>query len=255
MYLSFFQDLVTKIGSWSPYVDLIASFVVAVLLGVVITKVSKRPFFVVTFVILYLLIIIGQYLELKIFTDVVLVLMFGIICGFFVIHSKEFVGMFAKKKKKRYFETFDGEAKTKFGDIIENAVLTLSATKTGAIITFEKNENLDEYIARGEVVDAPVTSELLRTIFYPGTPLHDGAVIIRGFTIEAASVYYTPTTKPMTGKFGARHRAAIGFSEVHDAVTVVVSEETGRISFAIGGELIPVPRDGFRKRFEEYIEK
>ena len=102
-------------------------------------------------------------------------------------------------------------------------------------------------------MNAPITPELLMTIFYPGTRLHDGAVVVRRDLIMAASVYYTPTTKPLTGKFGSRHRAAIGISEVTDSVTVVVSEETGRISLAVAGELIHVTPDNFLRVLEDYI--
>ena len=136
---------------------------------------------------------------------------------------------------------------------IDNAVKQLSKTKTGAIITFERNVALDDFVKSGTILNAPVTPELLTTIFYPGTRLHDGAVVIRKDLILAASVYYTPTTKPLTGKFGSRHRAGIGISEVTDSVTIVVSEETGRISLAIGGELIPVNADNFLRTFEDYM--
>ena len=133
------------------------------------------------------------------------------------------------------------------------AVESLSKSKIGAIITFERNTNLDDFMKSGTIIDAPVTPELLQTIFYPGTRLHDGAVVIRRDQIAAASVYYTPTTKPLTGKFGSRHRAAIGISEVSDSVTVVVSEETGRISLAVGGELIHVTPDSFMRVLEDYM--
>ena len=133
------------------------------------------------------------------------------------------------------------------------AVDTLSKTKTGALITFEKGVKLSEVVKSGTILHAPVTPELLVTIFYPGTRLHDGAVVIKRDEILAASVYYTPTTKPLTGKFGSRHRAAIGISELTDSVTVVVSEETGRISIAYGGELIPVNPDNFLRTLEDYV--
>ena len=136
---------------------------------------------------------------------------------------------------------------------VDIAVQNLSKNKIGAIITFEKDTKLDDFIKSGTVLNAPVTPELLMTIFYPGTRLHDGAVVIRRDSILAASVYYTPTTKPLTGKFGSRHRAAIGISEVSDSVTVVVSEETGRISLAVAGELIHVPADNFLRMVEDYI--
>lgn len=136
---------------------------------------------------------------------------------------------------------------------VDTAVQNLSKNKIGAIITFEKDTKLDDFIKSGTVLNAPVTPELLMTIFYPGTRLHDGAVVIRRDLILAASVYYTPTTKPLTGKFGSRHRASIGISEVSDSVTVVVSEETGRISLAVAGELIHVPADRFLRTLEDYI--
>lgn len=139
-------------------------------------------------------------------------------------------------------------------DQIEEAVFELSLSKTGAIITFEKGENLDSFIEQGKKVHAPLTSEMLRTIFYDGTPLHDGAVIVRDNYIEAAAVFYTPTTKAMPGKCGARHRAALGFSEEHGSITVVVSEETGKVSLAINGELIKLTRDTFKVKFEECIK-
>lgn len=136
---------------------------------------------------------------------------------------------------------------------IETAVISLSKTRTGAIMTFEKNTELTDVIKSGTILNCPVTPELLLTIFYPGTRLHDGAVVIRRDLIIAASVYYTPTTKPLTGKFGSRHRAAIGISEITDSITVIVSEETGRISLAVSGELIPVNADNFLRIFEDYM--
>ena len=136
---------------------------------------------------------------------------------------------------------------------VQSAVITMSKQKVGAIISFEKKDSLDEVMKSGTRIDAPVSAELLQTIFYPGTRLHDGAVIIRNDMIVAASVYYTPTTPPLTGKFGSRHRAAIGISETTDAVTVVVSEETGRISIAYEGELRTVGPDEFLTVFEDYM--
>ena len=136
---------------------------------------------------------------------------------------------------------------------IEAAVIALSNARIGAIITFEKNTSLKDIIKNGVPVHAPVTSEILLTIFYPGTRLHDGAVVIHGNEIVAASVFFTPTTKPFAGKYGSRHRAAIGISEISDAITVVVSEETGRISFAVNGDLEAVNQTNFLRVFENYM--
>ena len=141
-----------------------------------------------------------------------------------------------------------------FYKTIEKATLSLSKSRIGAIMTFEKNTSLQDVIKNGVSVKAPVTAELLMTIFYPGTRLHDGAVVIHGNEIVAASVFYTPTTKPFAGKYGSRHRAALGISEISDSVTIVVSEETGRISFAVNGNLESVDQENFLRVFENYMD-
>ena len=157
---------------------------------------------------------------------------------------------FFNRKKNHPEALFDRDAVYRK---VFDAVTRMSKQKVGAIISFEKRDSLDEVMKSGTQINAPVSSELLQTIFYPGTRLHDGAVIIRNDMIVAASVYYTPTTRPLTGKFGSRHRAAIGISETTDAVTVVVSEETGRISIAYEGELRTVNPDEFFDVFEDYM--
>jgi diadenylate cyclase len=139
-------------------------------------------------------------------------------------------------------------------ELIYDAVSFLSKNKTGALITLERTTKLDAYTKNGVMINAPINAEILTTIFHPGTRLHDGAVIIRGSFILAASVYYQPTTKPMLGKLGSRHRAAIGISETTDAVTIVVSEETGRMSITYGGQIETVYLDSFKKTLANYME-
>jgi diadenylate cyclase len=139
-------------------------------------------------------------------------------------------------------------------ELIYDAVSFLSKNKTGALITLERTTKLDSYTKNGVMINAPINAEILTTIFHPGTRLHDGAVIIRGSFILAASVYYQPTTKPMLGKLGSRHRAAIGISETTDAVTIVISEETGRMSITYGGQIETVYLDSFKKTLANYME-
>jgi diadenylate cyclase len=139
-------------------------------------------------------------------------------------------------------------------ELIYDAVSFLSKNKTGALITLERTTKLDTYTKNGVMINAPLNAEILTTIFHPGTRLHDGAVIIRGSFILAASVYYQPTTKPILGKLGSRHRAAIGISEITDAVTIVVSEETGRMSITYGGQIETVYLDSFKKSLANYME-
>lgn len=123
---------------------------------------------------------------------------------------------------------------------IVNAVLDMSATRTGAIIVIERKVALGEFIETGVRVDAKVTAELLKTIFYTGTALHDMAVIIRGDRIVAAKVQL-PLAEAGGGageELGSRHRAAIGISSGSDASVIVVSEETGIISVGDNGRLM-----------------
>ena len=139
------------------------------------------------------------------------------------------------------------------------ACADMSATKTGALIIFERGDNLDDQIRTGTVIDAETTAELLKNIFYPKAPLHDGAVIIRGGRIQAGGCMLPLSGNPnLSRELGMRHRAGIGMSEGSDAVVVIVSEETGAISVAIGGMLKRhLSRDTFEKilRSELVIEE
>ncbi len=121
---------------------------------------------------------------------------------------------------------------------VRKAAIELSRTKTGALIVIEKEVMLSEYERTGILIDSKVSSQLLVNIFQKNTPLHDGAVIIRGNRIVAATCYLPLTDNSELSKsLGTRHRAGVGISEVSDSLTVIVSEETGEISIAREGEL------------------
>jgi len=123
------------------------------------------------------------------------------------------------------------------GEVVK-AATQLSQDKRGAIIAIQREVGLMEYVASGKRLQAEVSAELLATIFAPYTPLHDGAVIIEGNNIVAAACILPLTQFPVYDPaIGTRHRAAIGLSEETDAVVVVVSEESGYISLAVGGRL------------------
>jgi diadenylate cyclase len=121
---------------------------------------------------------------------------------------------------------------------IVKASMEMGKVKTGALIVIEQNLRLDEYERTGIVLDSVVTSQLLINIFEHNTPLHDGAVVIRGNRITAATCYLPLSDNMMLSKeLGTRHRAGVGISEVTDSLTVIVSEETGSVSVAYKGEL------------------
>ncbi len=123
----------------------------------------------------------------------------------------------------------------------------MSKSKTGALITIQQKQSLTDYIRTGIHMDSEVSSELIGTIFQYGTPMHDGAVIIQGNRIACAAAYFPPTTNDMPSKYGARHRAALGISEITDSITIVVSEETGNISVAYNGKLTQYDPSGLKK--------
>ena len=121
---------------------------------------------------------------------------------------------------------------------IINAVDYLKKNKIGALIVLERDYSLAQYIEPANKLYADISSELLISIFFPNNPLHDGGVIIQGDRITCAgSVFPTSTNQNLSKRLGTRHRAALGISEVSDAIAVVVSEETGRISIAVNSEL------------------
>lgn len=121
---------------------------------------------------------------------------------------------------------------------IVTASENLSSTRTGALIVIERDTKLGDVIRTGTPLDAEVSSSLLENIFFPNTPLHDGAVIIRGDRIHTAGCFLPLTSNSnLSRDLGTRHRAALGISEASDAVVVIVSEETGKISIAINGSL------------------
>jgi diadenylate cyclase len=121
------------------------------------------------------------------------------------------------------------------------SVQRMSERRHGALIVVERSDSLDPFIQKGTPIKAILTPALLETIFYPGNPLHDGAVLIRANEIvSAANILPLTPADIREKKLGTRHRAALGLTEKTDALVLVVSEETGNVSFALNGNLYPI---------------
>lgn len=135
---------------------------------------------------------------------------------------------------------------------IVGAVVQMAKQKTGSLIVLKKDVNLNEYAETGVPINGKVSKELLLNIFFPKSPLHDGAVIMEGDTIIAAACVLPHSYKHVDRSLGTRHKAAIGLSENTDAHIVVVSEERGTISYAINGRL---ERNITPERLQELLEK
>ena len=133
----------------------------------------------------------------------------------------------------------------------------MSRDRIGALIVFEREVGLGEIIDTGIEIDGKVSRELLNNIFIPNTPLHDGAVVIRGNRIMAAGCLLPLTQdRSLSTELGTRHRAAIGLSEQADAVVLVVSEETGKISYTYGGHIYRhLPEEQLRESLRAFMER
>ncbi|NCB32566.1 MAG: TIGR00159 family protein [Erysipelotrichia bacterium] len=169
-----------------------------------------------------------------------------------IIFQPEIRSLLEKLGKSNVFSritTLTGDEKENLVDQIVKAAMLLSQDQTGALISIEQSHSLDDFIMTGTKLNSDVTAELLTSIFVTSTPLHDGAVIIQGDKIACASAYFPPTNLELPSRFGARHRAAIGISEITDAVTIVVSEETGNISVTEGGKIFQVNK----KQLRDYL--
>jgi diadenylate cyclase len=155
-----------------------------------------------------------------------------------VVFQPELRSGLARLGRNQFIRFLRSMEESQEADELVEAVTELARLKRGAIVAIQGEVGLDEYAETGSPVDAPVSAAMLKTIFTPYTPLHDGAVIINGGRIVTAGAILPLTQLPVQDRsLGTRHRAALGLSEETDAVVVVVSEETSRISVARGGRI------------------
>lgn len=132
----------------------------------------------------------------------------------------------------------DAKAIINVAEVISEAAESLAKTKTGALIVVERSTKLGEHLSHGVILNADMSALLIRNIFFDKAPMHDGAMIIRSKRVYAAGCYLPLSNADVNKDLGTRHRAALGLSEVSDAIVIVISEETGTISIAFDGELV-----------------
>jgi len=167
-----------------------------------------------------------------------------------IIFQPEIRGLLEKLGKSSVFSrmsSLSGNEREALVDELVETSMNLASQKVGALISIEQTQSLSDYVKTGTPMNAIVTADLLTSIFVTTTPLHDGAVIIQGDRIACASAYFLPTDRELPRKYGARHRAAVGISEITDCITIVVSEQAGTVSIARDGELIKMTRISLRK--------
>jgi diadenylate cyclase len=181
---------------------------------------------------------VAVLLKLAALTTVLKALIFYVPFAIIVLFSHELRRALATFGRTPFLSLFTGfHAEETISEIVL-AVTSLSARRVGALVVLERREGLKTYIENGSQMDAAISYELLVTVFAPGTPLHDGAVIVSGDRIAAAACFLPLSLKEgLPKRYGTRHRAAIGITEETDALAILVSEERGTISLAQNGEL------------------
>ena len=161
-----------------------------------------------------------------------------LVLAIIIIFQPEIRRALAQMGETQLFQTFTSAEELKSLEEIVRASVSLANRKIGALIAIERNTSLKDFIEMGTQLDAKVSKEVLMSIFHPTSPIHDGAVVIRGNRIIAAGCFLPITTSPELSKsMGTRHRAGLGLTEDTDAIVIIVSEETGLISMAMHGKL------------------
>ncbi len=229
-------------NNWKYFVE---GYLLFIVLSLVITFVLKNKKVIgplLIYIVIIAIYILAYKLDLKITRYVYLYLLIFypiilVIC--LAPDIRRELDAIQNKKKKDIL--YSSSMKTK-NSIIE-ASLYLSKKNIGALITLERQNSLDQYASKAITLDSEVSKELLINIFIPNTPLHDGAVIIRNNRVSCAGAYFNLTSNQSKidedKTMGSRHRAALGISEVTDSITICVSEETGEISLAYDGLMVP----------------
>ncbi len=208
------------------------------------------------------IVLVCYTLKLAIITKLIEVFSPTILVGLIVIFAPEFRRVLMQLGGNLSMDDYlhIAESKKTINESIEEIIAALESlqrNRFGALIAIEKAAVERYYINPGKTLNATLSKELLLTIFNPKTPLHDGAVTIKGFTVVAAGVILPMTENPkLDWQYGTRHRAAIGFTEVTESLCLVVSEETGELSIAEQGRLTNhISMEPVRKRIQEFYSQ
>lgn len=257
-FIKYFTSNDRSIPEWIGFgIDIFITALIIIGILILLGKHIKKTVFFPSLAAYIILFIVAFTLKMPLFIiclfgSLIAIIMMLIV--YYVPEIKNIVNPGTKSKASKQFLSNE-ETKEELINTLIKTVDHLSSRRVGAIITIEKEHTLNTYIEKGVKLDAIVSFELLDTIFHPNTALHDGAVIIRGNQVMCASAFYPSSDKnDIPQQYGSRHRAAIGISEVSDAFTIVVSEETGQLATTIGGTITGnVALDSLRMSLEQHI--
>jgi len=226
-------EVISKI--WKPALEILILWYALYVLVLFIRGTRTEQVLKGVFV-LVLTFFITQQLKLEVINWILRHMFTFFVIAFLIIFQPELRRGLARLGQSPFFNLFAREEKI-ISEVVK-AVAALARKKVGALIAIEREIGLKTYVESGVPLDSRVSSELINTIFMPNTPLHDGGIVIREGRIVAAACLFPLTDNPKVSKtLGTRHRAAIGLTEETDAIAIVVSEETGIISLALGGRI------------------
>lgn len=221
---------------WQDLVDVILMSIIIYRLLLII-KGTKAAHMLIGLGLLLMASLLSRYFELYTVDWMIQSFWAQIVIAIIILFQPEIRRALAQMGEANIFRNLTSAEELKSLDEIVRATVALANKKIGALIAIERDTSLKDFVEMGTPLDAKVTKEILLSIFHPTSPIHDGAVVIKGNRIVAAGCFLPITMGPDISKsLGTRHRAGLGLSEETDAVIVVVSEETGMVSMAIHGK-------------------
>jgi diadenylate cyclase len=222
---------------WQDLVDVILMSIILYRLLLII-KGTKAAHMLMGLGVLLLASLLSRYFELYTVDWLIQSFWAQIVIAIIILFQPEIRRALAQMGETPFLQTLMPAEELKSLEEIVRATIALSNRKIGALIAIERETSLKDFVEVGIPLDAKVSKEVLLSIFHPTSPIHDGAVVIKGNRIVAAGCFLPITMSPDISKsLGTRHRAGLGLSEETDAVVLIVSEETGTVSMAIRGKL------------------
>lgn len=259
-FINIIRDMTNDFSTYGIVTEII-DVIISIIIIIIILRSLKMKFrgnrVIVVAIIALLMLALAFFFNLDILMFLIKYVGFWLLGLIIIIYNVEIRRVFDKSfHESNANKNFTSqEEKNRLIDTLVETSIYLSERKVGALITIEGKDSLDSIIDKSIIVNSDVSLEILSTLFYVGTVTHDGAVIIRKNVIKCAGAYLPSTDRyDIPKELGTRHRAAIGISERCDAITIVVSEETGHISVTVhGGIEIDINPAKLRELLEQYI--
>jgi diadenylate cyclase len=245
---------------WQDLVDIILMSIILYRLLLII-KGTRAAQMLIGLGVLLLASLLSSYFELYTIEWLIQSFWAQIVIAIIIIFQPEIRRALAQMGETQFLHTLTSAEELKSLEEIVRAAISLSNRKIGALIAIERDTSLKDFVEMGTPLDAKVSKEILLSLFHPTSPIHDGAVVIRGNRIVAAGCFLPITMSPeISRSLGTRHRAGLGLTEETDAVVIIISEETGEVSMAINGKLethldIGTLRDVLTDLFTKKVKK